>query len=138
MQTDHHVMGSNCAGCAGCEDNLIPHGGLQEDLSDPTHVEKHNEEVRLLYVGMTRAKDQLVLHHASSRAFLGGTKRLPATISPFLCSQPTAKNPRGAHKLTTLASAEKHQNVRQHLPSQNPFRPYKTASSYHTEYHPPS
>lgn len=73
---------------AGCEDSLIPHGGLQRDLSDPRDLERHNEEVRLLYVGMTRAKQQLYLMHARERAALGGMRRFGARISPFLRSIP--------------------------------------------------
>ena len=31
----------------------MPLGGMPEDLSDPGDIESFNEEVRLLYVGMT-------------------------------------------------------------------------------------
>ncbi|KAL3133778.1 hypothetical protein ABBQ32_008258 [Trebouxia sp. C0010 RCD-2024] len=72
----------------GCEDALMPHGGLQRDMSDPRDLERHNEEVRLLYVGMTRAKQQLYLMHAQERAFRGGMQRSSARISPFLQSIP--------------------------------------------------
>ena len=73
---------------AGCEDALMPHGGLQDDMSDPRDLERHNEEVRLLYVGMTRAKQQLYLLHARERALRGGMQRFGAKISPFLQSIP--------------------------------------------------
>ncbi|KAL3143319.1 hypothetical protein ABBQ38_002158 [Trebouxia sp. C0009 RCD-2024] len=72
----------------GCEDALMPHGGLQRDMSDPRDLERHNEEVRLLYVGMTRAKQQLYLMHAQERALRGGMQRSSASISPFLKSIP--------------------------------------------------
>ena len=75
---------------AGCEDALMPHGGLLDDYSDPRDVERHNEEVRLLYVGMTRAKQQLHLTHAQQRSLRGGTQRFHAEISPFLQSIPGA------------------------------------------------
>ena len=55
-----------------------------EDLSDPRDMERHNEEVRLLYVGMTRAKHQLYLLHARTRALRGGMQRSNARMSPFL------------------------------------------------------
>ena len=46
---------------AGCEDGLIPHG---RSWADPAQLE---EERRLLYVGMTRARRALVLSHARYR-----------------------------------------------------------------------
>ncbi len=76
---------------AGCEDALMPHGGLLDDVSDPRDLERHNEEVRLLYVGMTRAKEQLHLLHAKERAPRGGMQRFSAKISPFLRSIPGFK-----------------------------------------------
>ena len=77
----------------GCEDSLMPHGGLRDDLSDPRDLERHNEEVRLLYVGMTRAKQQLHLTHAQQRSLRGGvSQRFHAKISPFLQSIPGALN----------------------------------------------
>ena len=74
---------------AGCEQALMPHGGLNEDMAYQSDLERHNEEVRLLYVGMTRAKQQLYLLHAQERALRGGMRRLRARISPFL------KSPKG-------------------------------------------
>ena len=71
---------------AGCEEALMPHGGLQMDMTDQRDLERHNEEVRLLYVGMTRAKQQLYLLHAQERALRGGRQRFSARISPFLHS----------------------------------------------------
>ena len=64
----------------------MPHGGLLDDVSDPRDLERHNEEVRLLYVGMTRAKERLHLLHAKERALRGGLQRFSAKISPFLKS----------------------------------------------------
>jgi len=61
----------------GCEDGLLPlRFGLDEEGNDP------NEERRLFYVGMTRARDRLFLTHARERARFG--KRAPTQISPFL------------------------------------------------------
>ena len=77
---------------AGCEEALIPHGGLLDDMSDPRDVERYNEEVRLLYVGMTRAKEQLHLLHARQRSPQGGMQRFAAQISPFLKSIPGLKS----------------------------------------------
>ena len=66
----------------------MPHGGLQSDMTHQRDLERHNEEVRLLYVGMTRAKQQLYLLHAQERALRGGTHRCSAKMSPFLQSLP--------------------------------------------------
>lgn len=51
---------------AGCEDGIIPHmiKGQRTDI---------NEERRLLYVGMTRAKRYLYLTHAKKRTLFGQT-----------------------------------------------------------------
>jgi DNA helicase-2/ATP-dependent DNA helicase PcrA len=50
----------------GMEESIFPHSRA---LSDPTQME---EERRLCYVGMTRAKDRLYLLHANSRILYGG------------------------------------------------------------------
>ncbi|MGE5173661.1 MAG: ATP-dependent helicase, partial [Betaproteobacteria bacterium] len=60
---------------AGCEQGLIPYTGMKDD----TDVE---EERRLFYVGMTRAKNVLFLLHARQR-FLYGQRTAPSP-SPFL------------------------------------------------------
>jgi DNA helicase-2/ATP-dependent DNA helicase PcrA len=60
----------------GCEDGLIPlHWGAadQENLA---------EERRVFFVGMTRARRQLILTHAKRRRFKGAVRQLPP--SPFL------------------------------------------------------
>lgn len=50
---------------AGLEEGIFPHS---RSFSDPEQME---EERRLAYVGMTRAKEKLVLTHAESRRFFG-------------------------------------------------------------------
>ncbi len=60
---------------AGCEQGLIPYILMKDDVD----VE---EERRLFYVGMTRAKDELFLLHARNR-FLYGRRSAPLP-SPFL------------------------------------------------------
>jgi len=61
---------------AGCEDGLLPH---IRNRDDPDRVE---EERRLFFVGMTRAKRHLTLTYARFRRIRGGLQRSPA--SPFL------------------------------------------------------
>ncbi len=60
----------------GCEDGLLPYTLFTPRASD---IE---EERRLLYVGMTRAKSALFLSHAKRRNLFGSNLSLP--ISPFL------------------------------------------------------
>jgi len=84
-------------------------------VSDPRDLERHNEEVRLLYVGMTRAKEQLHLLHAKKRAPRGGMQRFSAEISPFLKSIPGFK-PYRQHSVFGRTDSLRHsssQNYRQ-------------------------
>jgi superfamily I DNA/RNA helicase len=62
----------------GCEDGLLPYALFgKQDIGT-------EEERRLLYVGMTRAKKMLFLSHAKKRNLFGRSFALP--ISPFLRS----------------------------------------------------
>lgn len=65
----------NCVFIAGLEEEILPLYRAKE----PYEIE---EERRLLYVGMTRAKERLFLTHTEKRKWLGTYKNLP--ISPFL------------------------------------------------------
>ena len=62
----------------GCEDGLLP---FRREREEPTPA-RIAEERRLLYVGMTRAKRELVLLHARSRALFG--RRDERRPSPFV------------------------------------------------------
>ncbi len=64
----------------GVEEDLLPHSGMQGELPNP------EEERRLCYVGMTRARDRLVMTRASTRIKRG--KELPRTPSRFLSDIP--------------------------------------------------
>ncbi|MEX1997358.1 MAG: UvrD-helicase domain-containing protein [Candidatus Andersenbacteria bacterium] len=66
----------------GCEEGLLPHNNSFGTL---TALE---EERRLLYVGMTRAKASLTLTHAATRAVRGEV--LPQAPSRFLQALPAA------------------------------------------------
>ncbi len=61
----------------GCEENIIPH-------RIPGQKPNLDEERRLLYVGMTRAKQQLYLSHCKKRLIFGHTQE--QTASRFLAS----------------------------------------------------
>ena len=66
----------SCVFITGCEENLIPYSMFEKRAADP------EEERRLLYVGMTRAKNYLFLTHTRKRFLMG--KELIQTKSHFL------------------------------------------------------
>ena len=65
-----------CAFIAGCEKGLIPYKLFHNQETD------NEEERRLLYVGMTRAKSYLYVTHARNRFIMGQEKQMQR--SPFL------------------------------------------------------
>ena len=67
----------------GMEQGLFP---SYRSLDDPASLE---EERRLCYVGLTRAKERLFLSHASERRLWGGMRE-PAVPSVFLSELPEA------------------------------------------------
>jgi DNA helicase-2/ATP-dependent DNA helicase PcrA len=77
LMTIHNGKGLEfeAAFLVGVEQDLFPHANSRENL------DKVEEERRLFYVGMTRAKEFLYLTHARSR-FIWGTTR-PQKASPF-------------------------------------------------------
>ena len=60
----------------GVEEDLLPHSGMQGEAPNP------EEERRLCYVGMTRARERLVMTRAATRIRRG--KEIPRTPSRFL------------------------------------------------------
>ena len=44
----------------------MPHGGLLDDVSDPRDLERHNEEVRLLYVGIHEPRNSCICYMQKS------------------------------------------------------------------------
>jgi DNA helicase-2/ATP-dependent DNA helicase PcrA len=64
----------------GVEHGILPH---QRSTKEPDGIE---EERRLLFVGMTRAREELYLSHVSKREFRGQTKS--AVPSEFLAQLP--------------------------------------------------
>ncbi len=64
----------------GMEEGFLPHGGMQ---GEPPNLE---EERRLCYVGITRARDELILTRAASRLRRG--RDVPRTPSRFLADIP--------------------------------------------------
>ena len=70
-----------CVFLCGLEEDLLPHSGRGFDGAEP-NLPNLEEERRLCYVGMTRARERLVLTRAAARVFRG--KSLPRTPSRFL------------------------------------------------------
>jgi len=74
----------------GCEEGYLPHARtLDTHATDETGragAEDVEEERRLFYVGVTRARDELVLSRARSRVLRG--KAVPRTPSRFLMDVP--------------------------------------------------
>ncbi len=78
LMTLHAAKGLEfkCVFIVGCEDGLLPYSLFESQRCD------REEERRLLYVGMTRAKQFLFLCHADKRFIQGREYRLER--SPFL------------------------------------------------------
>ena len=78
LMTLHAAKGLefSCVFIPGCEDGLLPYRLSGREEGDP------EEDRRLLYVGMTRAKRHLFLTHAGRRTLFGRALSLPR--SPFL------------------------------------------------------
>ena len=78
LMTLHAAKGLEfaCVFIAGCEQGLLPYSLFENTTADP------NEERRLFYVGMTRAKRYLFLSYAHRRRLFGREYHLDR--SPFL------------------------------------------------------
>jgi len=97
----------------GMEDGMLPH---IRSLDDPSEME---EERRLCYVGVTRAKERLYLHRAFRRGFRGNSE--PSMPSRFLTDIP--------QNLTTNLNSLK---INQ-LSNQNNLLPKKAKNETSTE-----
>lgn len=89
------------------EDGLVPFAGpgiLTGKLSDKGAAARMDEERRLLYVGMTRAKDCLHLSTAAKRTLYGRELRLKA--SRFLAALPEGLASRSTLVATTTRKEE--------------------------------
>ena len=83
----------------GMEEGLLPHS---RSVDDPTQLE---EERRLCYVGVTRAKERLYLLRAFRRGFRGGSE--PGTPSRFLPRHPAGT----AHRARTAQAPKYRQSA---------------------------
>lgn len=74
----------------GCEEGIIPHQSSRSDLE---------EERRLFYVGMTRAKDQLFLTHTEGRKVCRFVGEIPAEYITEEKSEKKKRKKQGARQL---------------------------------------
>ncbi len=80
---------------AGCSDGLLP-------ITMADTVETIEEERRLLYVGLTRARDQLEISYAASRAPGGRPTRRPSRFldgAAAVLGEAARSNPRSAKRM---------------------------------------
>ena len=70
----------------GCEEGLLPHSRTLDTKATDAAPQDIEEERRLFYVGVTRAKETLTLTRAATRAMRG--KAVPRTPSRFLLEIP--------------------------------------------------
>jgi DNA helicase-2/ATP-dependent DNA helicase PcrA len=82
---------------AGCEEGLLPHSRTLDTRATEAAPQDVEEERRLFYVGVTRARESLVLSRAKTRALRG--KSVGRTPSRFLLEIP-------AELLSELSVAE--------------------------------
>ncbi len=85
---------------AGVEESILPHSRALYDASEM------EEERRLMYVGMTRAKEELFLIHATERTLFGGrTSNIPsrflADIEAVSVTASTMDLPRPSEKFVS-------------------------------------
>jgi DNA helicase-2/ATP-dependent DNA helicase PcrA len=78
----------------GMEESILPHSRAFYDVNDL------EEERRLCYVGMTRAKQELILIHSSSRVLYGGVQHNPPSRFLSEISEDFAKEPSPAGQQT--------------------------------------
>jgi superfamily I DNA/RNA helicase len=71
---------------AGCEEGLLPHSRTLDARATDANPQDIEEERRLFYVGVTRARETLALTRAKTRGLRG--KTVPRTPSRFLVEIP--------------------------------------------------
>ncbi|MDX8414246.1 MAG: UvrD-helicase domain-containing protein [Mariprofundales bacterium] len=92
----------------GVEEGLLPHQKAIDDA--PNGID---EERRLLYVGITRAKNHLVLSHAHSRRFFDTTKhpkvsRFITDLKPSLLKKGRITTPQPSDNTITIGCTVRH------------------------------
>jgi superfamily I DNA/RNA helicase len=71
---------------AGCEEGLLPHARILDARATDASPQDIEEERRLFYVGVTRARESLVLTRAKTRVLRG--RSVPRTPSRFVLEIP--------------------------------------------------
>ncbi len=107
----------------GVNNGIIPH---QRSFGDPEAME---EERRLFYVGITRAKDQLMLFHSLRRLIYGGIEYLDE--SPYYSDIPLDIRSDNDQHYTFRTTSERAVPVKQWKDMQMNQRPVVAESQYH-------
>lgn len=102
LMTLHSAKGLEfpCVFIIGCEENIIPHKNSIDNSLE--------EERRLFYVGLTRARKNLILSYCSSRADVADVKysRFIDELPPEDLSFVTKKNPKQLSKEELIAGLD--------------------------------
>ncbi len=95
LMTLHAAKGLEfgCVFIVGCEQGILPYALFDNRQADP------EEERRLLYVGMTRAKDYLFLTHARNRFLFGRTYQNPRSSFLDAIEQELLEQKKQRHKV---------------------------------------
>jgi superfamily I DNA/RNA helicase len=88
----------------GCEEGLIPHSRTLEVKASDATVQDVEEERRLFYVGVTRARQRLELTRCKHRVMRG--KPMPRTPCRFLSDIPAELTEEFEVKDTTMSTGE--------------------------------
>jgi DNA helicase-2/ATP-dependent DNA helicase PcrA len=107
----------------GMENGLFPHARSKDNL------EEMEEERRLAYVGVTRAKDRLYLTHAFRRAIYGRNEEV-ATPSPFLSYIPANLIEVHTEQAVQGGSYRSTSTLERHRRSEQPARSYRNQTSW--------
>jgi len=87
---------------AGCEEGFIPYKRVEQENTDI------DEEKRLFYVAMTRAKEHLFLTHATKRQVFG--KSMVRNLSPLVYE---IENQLRSHEKSEQKKTKKENNPKQ-------------------------
>jgi DNA helicase-2/ATP-dependent DNA helicase PcrA len=81
LMTLHSAKGLefDCVHIAGCDDGILPSTAFSQDYNETERREKLEEERRLFYVGLTRAKKHLFLYTTQNRFWHGERKNFSPT-----------------------------------------------------------
>lgn len=120
MMTLHAAKGKEFRAViiVGCEEGRLPLRRSNAEEKGPAHKGDEEEERRLMYVGMTRARDRLYLSYSRERQLFGkSSSRGPSPYLQHIKSGALQANKQPAEEgLKTAAKVPKHEPPRVTLP----------------------